>query len=262
MRNVLVAAVLIALTSVSCENEKPKEPKKVSQSKERISSVKVLFGANLSGYTFHHNSDGSLRIDADNQRQNVSMLINYNETHQITQLISGKERIEYIYDPNGNISLIEMAGKSHEISFAYNNKKQVVSQFNVFGTDTVERYTYGYKNDVLHTVRMQSRFGYDLEFQLQFDTLQNPFSNVFEWVYPQEMYWYVGLPALYSANNLISARLTHDRSSSKVDENKLFHNKAFEGFSIVVSQSQRRTQISTNLASGSTWSVEINYETY
>ena len=143
---------------------------------------------------------------------NIDVRLEFNDQNRLQEVISGKSRIQYLYDANGRkIGMISGNG-SQQVMFEY-EAGNIVAQHNFIGRDTVTSYYYEYLDDRPTKVRIESKNQEDRTYTLYYLSKENTLSGFNEMVFPSEIVNQLGFPAMYGETYLRRARRTDDQAN-------------------------------------------------
>ncbi|MCR9170978.1 MAG: hypothetical protein NXI10_00685 [bacterium] len=204
-----VALNLIALLGIgllSCKNDATKAPLKAKDEVEkvqRISKIEITeFGKTTTlKMTYEKNV---INIEFQPYKKNVEARIELNKDQQIREIISGTQRIQYMYDENGRKMGIFSDKGMQQIMFNYEGEN-ITSQHNIFGNDTLVSYYYRYENEVPNQVKINGKQSYTRTYDLIYSDVENALSGFNEMVLPAELSGLLGIPAMYGKKYLLKA---------------------------------------------------------
>jgi len=191
----LLSLPLILSLLFACTNNDTSKLKKqaAEETDDRISKIEIIeFGKTTTlGIKYEKNA---ISIEFQPYKGNVESRIELNKDKQIREIISGTQRIQYIYDENGRQIGIFSGNAIQQIMFDYDGEN-ISEQYTIIGNDTAATFRYSYSNGIPNYRK----------YKLEYSDVKNQLTGFNEMVLPAETSSLLGIPAMYGKNYLKKA---------------------------------------------------------
>lgn len=201
---ILCCGVLLFLAGCGETTKESERDETVELSEKRISEISISEFQKTTNLAMKYSESGVVNITFRPNDRNVDARIEYNDKRLLSEVISGKSRIQYLYADGGKrIGIIEGSGRS-QIMFEYEGDN-IVAQYTILGNDTVGNYQYKYKDGLPFMVEISGVNAYYRTYDLIYTDVPNSLTNFYEMIFPSDLTGQLGIPALYGDYYLKSA---------------------------------------------------------
>lgn len=209
----IVQVFLLAMffiTSCNSNNEEESLTDIEKKFEGRISSIEISEFKKKRVLDFEYMADGKVNINyGEGGRVNYSIHSEYNDQKRLTEMISGKDRIQYIYGPGNTLISINYVGKYKLIEFTYDDQERVRTETITITGRTSSSYEYSYEgtSKIPDKVLMTAFSGLKNEFKLTYSDVNNALTNSIETVLPENVVYWLGRHTMYGEKYLEKAEL-------------------------------------------------------
>jgi hypothetical protein len=256
MRGLIYLLIGVAVTFGCSENELLQATDKTPISKsETISEIIIAAFSSDTHLTFTYKTDHTVAITFKPGKGNVDARLQFNEKNEILEMISGRERMQYLYDDERRCFGILLGNGQSQVMFDYEGDNRV-AQYTLRGNDTVARYHYDYANGQPKTVTIEGKNNYFRKYDLTYSNYDNDVSGFYEMVFPSDITSQLGIPALYGKKYLSKAIRTDEKADQhpKLTQNYIPKHDTIQ-FEVV--KSSEETWISLTSDGTRNWSVKL-----
>ena len=239
----------VLLLSFACSNEKAPETEQEEKSDDpRLVSIEISEFKNKKMMVFEYSGDGSVNINYNaGNRMNYTIHTEFNDQKRLTEMISGKERIQYIYGPGNTVISMNFAGEGKRVEFTYDDKNRVSTEAVIISGRTSSSYQYSYKGSstLPEKVSMKTNTGLQKEYKLTYSSVDNAFTNKVETILPEDLVYWLGWHTMYGDKFIEKAELVSSDTPEIQDSlPQIFHTR-FQ-FKISSKDGTRRLKLVTD----------------
>jgi len=205
---------MLGLNLTSCKNGSTKAnsvPKQEKKSAGRISKIEINEFGKTSILNFSYDKQ-IVNIEMQPAKGNVDARLEFDDQNLLQEVISGRSRIQYLYDGTGRKIGMLSGNGSQQVMFEYDDGK-ISAQHNFVGRDTVASYYYEYLEDSPTKVRIEAGNQAAREYTLYYLNEQNSLSGFNEMILPSEIVNQLGFPAMYGEKYLRRAKRTDEQAN-------------------------------------------------
>ena len=194
----------------SADSDGNNAPKKKTE--ERISKIEISQFGKITQLFLNYEKD-VVNIEFHPYNGNMDARIEFNDQKQIREIISGANRIQYLYDDKHREIGIFTNDGAQQLMFEYDGEN-ISHQYTVNGRDTVVKFRYQYTNGLPSVVEIVGAYPYYRKYTLEYSDIPNALTGFNELILPPELINLLGLPALYGKKYLKRAVRVDDGVSS------------------------------------------------
>lgn len=253
----LNVAAIFLVGLLSCENKQQKEPKPTqekAEASEKISKIEISEFGKVTSLNMKYDKN-VINIEFQPYKGNVESRIELNDQQQIQEIISGTNRIQYLYDDNGRQFGILNNGGIQQIMFDYDGEN-IAAQHTIRGNDTTVSFRYTYVNGLPSEVEIEGKYPYYRKYELTYSDVDNQLSGFNEMILPAETSAMLGIPALYGKKYLRKA-VRVDASAAKPEELKEGYTPRFEVIEFEITRSGKQEELKLVTDGSRQWSAKI-----
>ncbi|XOV66000.1 MAG: hypothetical protein ACFHU9_10225 [Fluviicola sp.] len=256
---VLLVGIFLIVNLVSCTTNEPSNPLKTeetSNAEGKISKVDIQAYGKVTELKMSYEKN-VINIEFQPYKGNMDSRVELNKKGQIREVISGAQRMQYLYDDQGRNFGIFTGNGTQQIMFDY-HEDQIVAQHSIVGNDTVVSYLYEYENDMPSRVSVHPINGNDRIYLLEFSTIDNALTGFNEMVLPAEIGAILGIPAMYGKKYLKKATRIDEGllESEPLTEN---YTPALESVQFEIARSGKQETLKLVSDGSRQWSATIHW---
>lgn len=252
-----LALVLSACGGNSNSEEEESQNNPSDTTEKRISKIEISQFGKITQLLMNYGKD-VINIEFQPYQKNVEARIELNSRKQIREIISGSNRIQYLYNENGReIGIFSDKGQQ-QIMFDYDGDN-ISHQYTISGNDTVVKFRYTYTNGVPSEVEIIGTYPYYRKYDLIYSNLDNALSGFNELILPAECVSLLGIPAMYGKKYLLHAVRT-DADANKKAPLQEKYNPAFQKLVFEISKTGKQETLSMTSDGSRQWSAVIFWQ--
>lgn len=253
-----VLTLLLTLFAACSDGEKDSKSKseKVEETEERISKIEIIEFGRMTTLKMKY-SKNAVNIEYEPYEGNVEARIEMNKDKQIREILSGRQRIQYIYDDNGKQIGILSGSGIQQIMFDYEGDN-IVAQHTIQGNDTIVSFLYAYANGLPTEVEIKGMMAYHRKYKLEYSDIKNQLSGFNEMILPVEISSLLGIPAIYGKNYLQKATRI-DAGAATNEPLKENYTPKFEVVEFAITKSGKQEALKLVSDGTRQWSARIHW---
>ena len=244
---------------MSCKNEKkPSDAKteKTETSEDRISKIEITEFGKVTTLAMSYEKD-AISIEFQPYKGNVESRIELNKDKQIREIISGSQRIQYLYDEEGRQIGIFNGNGTQQIMFDYEGEN-ISAQHTIMGNDTVISFFYTYEDGLPAELEIKGKVPYSRTYKLEYTDIKNQLSGYNEMVLPAETSGLLGIPAMYGEKYLKKATRI-DAGAAKDEPLKESYTPSFEVVEFEISKTGKQEVLKLVSDGSRQWNATIHW---
>lgn len=196
----------LAINLLSCKNDAAsvgENSTHAEPNQKAISKIEITEFGKTTSLTMKYNKN-VISIEFQPYEGNVESRIELNKNKQIQEVISGTQRIQYLYDESGRKIGIISGNGMQQIMFDYQGQN-ISAQHTIVGNDTVVSHFYQYQNGQPTGVQVIARGFENRTYRLEYSNTNNALTGFNEMILPTEISALLGIPATYGKKYLKKA---------------------------------------------------------